>query len=717
MEELADKVGAMMSKKLPKLMRQLNDNLNYLGQSNQEFVKKAYVFANIAHEDQLRRSGEPYINHPIAVAKTLADLRLDKESIAAGLLHDVLEDSTVSPDIIAKEFGQNVLNLVDGVSKLDQLEYSENENTQAASFRKMMLAMIKDIRVILIKLSDRLHNIQTLDALDKNKQQKIARETLDIYAPIANRLGIYHMKTALEVDAFKYAYPFRQRILDNELKRRTSHQKKILRIIASRFQKNLNEAHINAEIQSRKKELYSIYNKMKNRKLSFNQIIDVYGIRIIVEQVEECYQVLGLVHQIYKPIMDKFNDYIAIPRINGYQSLHTSLLGPGGTPIEVQIRTKAMNRVAESGIAAHWKYKTEEGNDVLPRIKAREWLATIEEIQGATHPEEFLESIKVDLYPDKVYVFTPKGKILRLPINSTCVDFAYAIHTDVGNSCIGAKIDRQQVPLRTIIQSGQTVEIITTKSSNPDPSWLNFIATAKARLNIRAYLKNLNAAETIALGKRLFNHALTMLGKKQRNISRKKLKNFLNDLDFKDSKDLYQGIGTGDKNPILMAQLLLGESESDDAMKEDNPLYIKGTEGVAVSFPKCCTPIPGDTVIGHLSKQRGLVVHRRNCRHVSSFIKDASRWIGVEWSESLEHSLSTDINVNTIHKPGSLAEVASTIADKGCNVEQVTILEEHEDETIDLLFSIQIKNRLELAEVMRAIKKIKHVVKITRRLH
>ena len=717
MEEFADKAAAMMSKKLPKLMRQLHDNLHYLGQSDQEFVKKAYVFANIAHEEQLRRSGEPYINHPIAVAKTLADLRLDKESIAAGLLHDVLEDSTINPDLIVKEFGQNVLNLVDGVSKLDQLEYSENESTQAESFRKMMLAMIEDIRVILIKLSDRLHNIQTLDALDKNKQQKIARETLDIYAPIANRLGIYHMKTALEVDAFKYAYPFRQRILGNALKRRTGHQKKILRTIASRFRKNLDEARIDAEIQSRKKDLYSIYKKMKNRKLPFDQIIDVYGIRIIVEQVEECYQVLGLVHQIYKPIMDKFNDYIAIPRINGYQSLHTSLLGPDGTPIEVQIRTKAMNRVAESGIAAHWKYKTEEKDAVPPQIRAREWLATIEEIQGATHPEEFLESIKVDLYPDKVYVFTPKGKILRLPINSTCVDFAYAVHTDVGNSCIGAKLDRQQVPLRTIVQSGQTVEILTSKQSNPDPSWLNFIATAKARLNIRAYLKNLNVAETIALGKRLFNHALTMLGKKQRNISRKQLKNFLNDLGLKDSKDLYESIGTGDKNPILMAQLLLGESESDDTMKEDNSLYIKGTEGVAVSFPKCCTPIPGDTVIGHLSKQRGLVVHRRNCRHVSSFIKDTSRWIGVEWSERLEHSLSTDINVNIIHKPGSLAEVASTIADKGCNVEQVTILDEHEDETIDLLFSVQVKSRLELAEVMRAIKKIKNVIKITRRLH
>jgi RelA/SpoT family (p)ppGpp synthetase len=415
--------------------------------------------------------------------------------------------------------------------------------------------------------------------------------------------------------------------------------------------------------------------------------------------------------------MDKFNDYIAIPRINGYQSLHTSLLGPSGTPIEVQIRTKAMNRVAESGIAAHWKYKTENEDDVPPQIKAREWLATIQEIQGATHPEEFLESIKVDLYPDKVYVFTPKGKILRLPVNSTCVDFAYAVHTDVGNSCIGAKIDRQQVPLRTVVESGQTVEIITTKHSNPDPNWLNFIATAKARLNIRNYLKNLNLSETVVLGKRLFDHALTMLGKKQRNISRKQLKNFLDDLGFSDNKDLYYNIGTGDKNPILMAQILLGEPESDDPAKEDNPLYIKGTEGVSVSFPKCCTPIPGDTVIGHLSKQRGLVVHRRNCRHVSSFIKDASRWIGVEWDESIEHSLSTDIKVHVMHKPGSLAEVASTIADKGCNVAQVAILNEHEDETIDLLFSIQVKNRLELADVMRAIKKMQTVIRISRRQH
>ena len=717
MEQFLEKAAVMLDQKPPKPMKELMDGLVYLDSIDHQLIKKAYVYASIAHEHQSRRTGEPYIHHPVAVARILAGLHLDKESIAAGLLHDVLEDTSLSTDFIAKEFGIEILSLVDGVSKLDQIEYEDTSEAQAENFSKMMLAMVKDIRVILIKLADRMHNIQTLDALEQKKQFKIARETLQIYAPIANRLGIYQMKTVLEREAFRYAYPYRHKILKRALKRKVGNQKRTLKTITGRIRRNLKKSNLDVEIRSREKALFSIYNKMKNKNLSFDQVIDVYGLRIIVEQVEECYQVLGVVHQIYKPIAEKFKDYIAIPRINGYQSLHTSLLGPKGTPIEVQIRTKAMDKVAESGIAAHWKYKLDDPESLSPQIRAREWLATIKEIQGTAHPEEFLESIKVDLFPDKIYVFTPKGKILRLPINSTCVDFAYAIHTDVGNSCVGATIDRLQVPLRTILKSGQTVNIITSKYSNPDPSWLSFLTTAKARHNIRNYLKKLNAAETIALGKRLFSNALTTLGKKQRNISKKQINNLLTDMAFNTMEELYKSIGLGDKNPILMAQILLGDTRVRIHDKNHNPLIIKGTEGVSISFPKCCTPIPGDTIIGHLSTQRGLVIHRRNCTQVANFNKHGSRWIGAQWSDEIEHGLSTEIKVHALHTPGSLAEVAVTIANKGCNVEQVAMSREYEDDTVDILFLIQIKDRQELATVMREIKGMKNVLKVSRNLH
>ena len=717
MEQFLEKATLMLDQKPSKPLKQLVDDLGYLDVTDHQLIKKAYVYAYLAHEDQSRRSGEAYIHHPLAVSRTLADLHLDKACIAAGLLHDVLEDTPLTEDFIAKEFGPEVLSLVDGVSKLDQIEYEDSTQAQAESFSKMMLAMVKDIRVILIKLADRLHNIQTLHALDQEKQFKISREPLQIYAPIANRLGIYQMKTLLEHEAFRYAHPYRYKVLKKSLKRKTGNQKRKLKSITGRIRRNLKKSSLGAEIRSREKALFSIYNKMKNKSLSFDQVIDVYGLRIIVEHVEECYQALGVVHQVYKPISGTFKDYIAIPRINGYQSIHTSLLGPDGTPIEVQIRTKAMDKVAETGIAAHWKYKLDDPEGLTPQIKAREWLATIKEIQGTAHPEEFLESIKIDLFPDKIYVFTPKGKILRLPINSTCVDFAYAVHTDIGNSCIGAKIDRVQAPLRSILKSGQTVDIITSKYSNPDPNWLSFIITAKARHNIRNYLKKLNATETIALGKRLFNNALATLGKKQRNLTKTQIKQLLNDMAFKNIEELYENIGLGDKNPILMAQILLGDPKEKRQNKDHSPLIIKGTEGVSISFPKCCTPIPGDTIIGHLSTQRGLVIHRRNCAQVANFNKHGSRWIGAQWSDDIQHSLSTEIMVHVLHQPGSFAEVAGSIADKGCNVEQVAISKEYEDDTVDLLFLIQIKDRQELAVVMREIKSLKNVLKVSRNLH
>ena len=707
----------MLERKPTKLLKQLISELDYLDKEDIDLIKKAYAYSSVAHEHQSRKSGEPYIVHPTGVASILADLRLDKESIAAGLLHDVLEDTVVNEALLKKEFGDEVFSLVDGVSKLDQIEHSDIKHHQAESFRKMMLAMVKDIRVILIKLADRLHNIQTLHALDQGKQIKIAKETLEVYAPIANRLGIFNIKTALEEEAFKYGYPFRHKILSSSLKRKLGNQKRILKKISKRISKKLNEANIDHKITAREKDLYSIYTKMKRRHLSLDKIIDVYGLRIIVHSSQECYQVLGLVHEVYKPIIGKFKDYIAIPRVNGYQSIHTSLLGPSGTPIEIQIRTKDMDQVAESGIAAHWKYKSATGDDSAPQIKAREWLANIKEIQGTAHPEEFLERIKLDLYPDKIYVFSPDGDIYRLPNNSTCVDFAYAIHTDIGNSCIGAKIDRSQVPLRTVLESGQTVQIMTSRYSSPDPSWLSFITTAKARHNLRSYLKDLNVEQTIVLGKRLFDNALNSLGKKQRNIKKEQINGLLERMDFKDMEQFYESMGVGDKNPLLMAQILLGDEQLENKADDHKPLLIKGTEGVSINFAKCCLPIPGDNIIGHLSKVKGLVIHRRKCHHLGTFIKESSRWIGAEWSDDIEHELSTEITVHAKHKPGSLAAIAGKLADNGCNVEQVSLATEYEDETIDILFQIQVASRKDLADIMRGIKAMGNVEKVSRSLH
>lgn len=717
MDNILESAALMLQKRPPKLLKQLLYCLDYLSEDDQEVVKKAYVFSSISHEHQSRQSGEPYIHHPAAVATTLAELKLDKETISAGLLHDVLEDTTLTKELLHEEFGSEILSLVDGVSKLDQIEYADNNQRQAESFRKMMLAMVQDIRVILIKLADRLHNIQTLNALDTKKQMRIGKETLEVYAPIANRLGIFNMKVLLEKEAFKFAYPYRYKIISRALKKKLGNQKRILKKISTRISKKLNEKTILHDIEAREKDLFSVYKKMKKRHLSLDQIVDMYGLRIIVDDVHDCYQVLGLVHEVYKPIMGKFKDYIAIPRVNGYQSIHTSLLGPGGTPIEVQIRTRAMHRVAENGIAAHWKYKSENPSDASPQVKAREWLASIQEIQGVSHPEEFLESVKVDLFPDKVYVFSPKGKIFRLPSKSTCVDFAYAVHSDLGNSCIGAKINKVQMPLRTVIESGQTIEILTSKNSNPDPNWLSFITTAKARNNLRNYLKKLTSAQTSALGKRLFNNALNTLGKKQRNISKKQIQLLLESLAFKNMDELYENIGLGDKNPLLIAQMMLGEQQESHTSFDHAPLLIKGTEGVSITFSNCCHPIPGDAIIGHLSKAKGLVIHRRKCLHVNSFIKEISRWIGVEWVDNVDHMLSTEITVHAKHQPGSFAEIAGKIADNGCNVEQVSIAAEYEDDTVDLLFQIQVESRKYLADIIKQIRVLQSVKKVTRSMH
>lgn len=711
--------AASLREKLPPTLRgvgfrRLNAKLDYLTDEQRAKVARAFEFGAIAHSGQTRASGQPYITHPVAVASIVAELKLDVESICAAILHDVIEDTPMGVNDIREYFGDDVANIVDGVSKLDKLSFTSRGEAQVESFRKMMLAMVDDIRVILVKLADRLHNMRTLDSLKPGKRRRIAKETLEIYTPIANRLGINWLKVELEELGFRNAYPFRARVIDNALKQAVGNQRQILKRITDRTRKNLREAGIQASIQGRKKRLYSIYRKMLRKKLPLNEIADVYGMRIIVDGVGDCYHTLGIVHQLYKPMPGRFKDYIAIPRVNGYQSLHTTLFGPNGLPIEVQIRTSGMHAVAESGVAAHFNYKAADPSVVSPQIKAREWLASISEMQTTTNSEEFMENVKVDLFPDKVYVFTPKGEILRLPRGSTCVDFAYAVHTDVGNRCVSAKIDRHLVPLRTPLKNGQTVQIITSRTAHPNPTWVNFVATAKARHSIRQYLKNLRRDEAIELGRRLLVQALRAQGTSLRRISRNRMNNLLKEFGLSKQIDLYEELGLGTRLAPVVAQLLLQETDSDAGPNErPTTITIAGTEGLVVNYARCCHPIPGDEIMGYLSSGRGVVIHRNNCGNLLQFAKQPGKWFAVDWESQIDRDFSVELRVEMSNRPGSLAEVALRIAEAGSNIEQVSVSEDDED-FAEMVFLILVHDRTHLAQVLRGIRHMKNVKRVTR---
>ena len=711
--------AATLRDKLPPAMRglgyrRLTAKLGYLNDDQREKVKRAFEFGARAHANQTRASGQPYITHPVAVAGIVADLKLDVESICAAILHDVVEDTPMSVQHIRDDFGDDVASIVDGVSKLDKLSFTNRGDAQVESFRKMMLAMVDDIRVILVKLADRLHNMRTLDPLRPEKRIRIAKETLEIYAPIANRLGINWLKVELEELGFRNAYPFRARVLDNTLRKAAGNQRQILKRITDRTRKNLREADIQASIQGRKKRLYSIYRKMLRKKLPLTEIVDVYGVRIIVDAVDECYRSLGIVHQLYKPMPGRFKDYIAIPRVNGYQSLHTTLFGANGIPIEVQIRTKGMHAVAESGVAAHFNYKAADPGLVSPQIKAREWLASISEMQASTDSEEFMENVKVDLFPDKVYVFTPKGDILRLPRGSTCVDFAYAVHTDVGDRCVSAKLDRHLAPLRTPLKNGQTVQIITSRRAHPNPTWVNFVVTAKARHSIRQYLKNLRRDEAIELGRRLLVQALRAQGTSLRRVSRKRMNELLQEFEVDKQVDLYEQLGLGERLAPVVAQLLLQDIENDGEQPgKPSTITIAGTEGLVVSYARCCHPIPGDDIMGYLSTGRGVVIHRNNCGNLQQFSKQPGKWLAVDWETKIERDFSVELRVDMANKPGSLAEVALQIAEAGSNIEQVSVSEDDAD-FAEMLFLIMIHDRDHLARVLRSIRNMTNVERVTR---
>jgi RelA/SpoT family (p)ppGpp synthetase len=695
-------------------LRRLLETLEtYLPQEQIETVMQAYEFGAHAHDGQTRQTGEAYISHPVAVAQELADMHLDAQAVIAALLHDVVEDTHASIADIEERFGGEVALLVDGVSKLDQIQFRDRAEAQAESFRKMMLAMIEDIRVILVKLADRMHNMQTLGAMPAEKRSRIARETLDIYAPIANRLGINRFKVELENLGFKNLYPYRYRVLDKTLRRTQGSQRQMVKKITEEFVSSLANEGINAEVMGREKHLYSIYKKMLEKKLLLNDVVDVYGFRIIVDNVNDCYNVLGIVHGLHKPMPGRFKDYIAIPRINGYQSLHTTLFGPKGQPLEVQIRTRHMDQVAESGVASHWQYKAGDKSDATPQRRAREWLSNLAELQGTETSEEFLESVKVDLFPDKIYVFTPKGDIMPLPKGATTVDFAYAVHTDVGNRCVAAKINRNLVPLRTPLQNGQTVEVVTSRGARPNPNWLSFVRTAKARNSIRTHMKSMRSSESVDLGKRLLDRALKDLESSLRKIGKVRMNAALDELGFNNNTELFEQIGLGERLAPLTARFLLGTNEEGRSEPATTSLVIAGTEGMVVTYARCCHPIPGDEVMGYLSSGRGIVIHRNNCGNLINFRKQPEKWISVGWEKEIGRDFSSQIQVDTINKPGVLAEVAATIADTNSNIEQVSVLGRHEDCSM-LSFLLQVRDRTHLAQIMRNVRKMPNVIRVAR---
>ena len=701
----------------------------YLQPEQVNKVQLAYQFSAEAHEGQKRVSGEPYIHHPLEVAYILGDMRMDYQTLVAAILHDVIEDTPTVKTEIRKKFGKGIAELVDGVSKLDKVKFESFEEAQANNFQKMLMAMSTDIRVILVKLADRLHNMRTLEALKSGKRVRIAKETLEIYAPIALRLGINSIRLELEELGFATLYPLRYRILDEQINKARGHRKEVISKIRTALKRKMRQEKIPGQIFGREKHLHGIYKKMRDQNLSFSDVYDVYAFRIIVDDVDTCYRTVGTVHNLYKPVPGKFKDYIAIPKTNGYQSLHTALFGPYGVPIEIQIRTKEMNDVAEVGIAAHWLYKTGNTSKNINRVnkdqsgaqqRAREWLRNIVEMnKTAGNPEEFFENVKIDLFPDEVYIFTPKGKIMELPNGSTAIDFAYAIHTDIGNTCVGARVNRKLVPLGTQLTNGQTVEIIAASSGRPNPAWLSFVVTAKARSQIRHFLKNLQQSEAIALGKRLLNRELEPFSLTYQDISEVDMKYLLNENKNENENELFEDIGLGNKMaPLIARQLvvlkkLASKKSQENSVDNTIPLSIKGTEGMVVKFPKCCYPIPGDPIHGFVTSGRGIVIHRQSCKNLAEYQKQQEKWINVEWEPYNEGEYQVKIHLNVNNQRGVLATVAAAIADADANINSVE-MKERDGRHTSLRFIIEVKNRVHLAKVIRKIRLIKSVSQIDR---
>jgi GTP diphosphokinase / guanosine-3',5'-bis(diphosphate) 3'-diphosphatase len=693
----------------------------YFSQADIEQVWAAYRYAAFAHQGQTRRSGEPYISHPVAVACILAKLHLDLPTLLAALLHDVVEDTGVPISEISEKFGKQVADLVEGLTKLDKIELQSATQAQAENFRKMLLAMSQDVRVILVKLADRLHNMQTLDAMKPEKQKRISQETLEIYAPIANRLGLNLIYQELEDLSFKYLHPMRHRVIAKAIKVARGNRKEVISKILESIQKALATAHIDADVKGREKHLYSVYRKMANKATALEQIHDIYGFRILLKDTPTCYLALGTLHALYKPIPGKFKDYIAIPKANGYQSLHTTLFGPYGTPIEVQMRSEEMHKVANAGVAAHWMYKTTDASLTALQQQTHQWLQRLVEIQTESDDSyEFLENFKVDLFPDEVYVFTPKGNILALPKGSTAVDFAYAVHTDVGNSCVAVKINNELAPLRSEMHNGDNVEIITAPLAKPNPAWLNYVVSGKARSHIRHYLKTLQATESAHLGERMLNLALRALHVEPSVISDKQWQKVMRDYGAKEKAEILADIGLGKRVSLMVAhQLTAGQPDLHGVEKPKNSklldsITIRGSEGMAVQFAQCCRPIPGDPILGFINKEKGLIIHTHDCPTTRKFKLDPDKWLDVEWDSDNKKLFKVSVKVVVVNERGMLAQMASGISDVGANIDNVNIEEPDGSQYANVNFTVQVRNRVHLAELMRNLRKIPNVVRINR---
>ncbi len=686
----------------------------YLKPQDVEHIRVAIEFSRDAHQGQLRRSGLPYVTHPIAVARLLTPLHLDAQTIIAALLHDVVEDTEISTEQVAEKFGKPVAELVEGLSKLDKIQFETHEDAQAENFRKMLLAMARDVRVILIKLADRLHNMRTLDAMARDKSERIARETMEIYAPIANRLGLNEIHQELQDLSFKHLHPNRYQVLSKALKVARGNRREVVNKILDALRLRLEEQHIPADIVGREKNIYSIYKKMQSKSLAFAEVLDIYGFRVLVNDLSSCYVALGVLHGLYKPIPGKFKDYIAIPKVNGYQSLHTTLFGPFGTPIEIQIRTHEMHKIAEAGVASHWLYKSghESINDL--HTKTHQWLQDLlESLSQSNDSGEFLEHLKVDLFPDEVYVFTPKGKILSLPRGATAVDFAYSVHTDIGNRCVAVKVNFELVPLRSELKNGDRVEIITAAHAKPNPAWLNYVTTSKARSHIRHFLKTMQSEESAQLGERLLNQALHSLNIKPQDIDEALWQKLLKDTGAKSRQDILADIGLGRRLNILVARQLARVNDTVNAEGANHAaVTIQGTEGMAVQFAKCCRPIPGDPIIGVIKSGQGLVVHTHDCPTLRKGRSSSEQWLDVAWDKNINRPFDVSIKLIVANQRGVLAKIAAGISEAESNIENVNFA--NEGEYTALHFTLEVTNRIHLANVMRGLRKIPEVIRIIR---
>ena len=696
-----------------------DDLSSYLGKDQINNVRRAYYYAEQAHEGQYRHSGDAYVTHPLAVASILSEMHMDHQSLMAAMLHDVIEDTGVTKTAIKSQFGNTVADLVDGVSKLNKITFSSHAEAQAENFQKMAMAMAKDLRVILVKIADRLHNMRTLEVLTPDKRRRIGRETLDIYAPIANRLGMNNVRVEFEELCFAALYPMRARRITAAVKRIRGNRKEIVLQIQTSLEACLEREGLPGRTIGREKHLYSIYEKMRSQHKSFSEIMDVYAFRIIVDRVDACYRVLGAVHSLYKPVPGRFKDYIAIPKANGYQSLHTTLFGMHGVPIEIQIRTEEMEAMANNGIASHWLYKSTADLPSNAHIRAREWVNGLLDIQKhAGNSLEFIENVKIDLFPDEIYVFTPKGTIFELPAGSTAVDFAYAIHTDVGNSCVACRISRRLAPLSEPLQSGQTVEVITAPGTQPNPAWLSFVITGKARSNIRHYLKNQKHSESVSLGRRLLNKALASFGSDLASVTKENVDAVLTQTKLKSLDQLLEEIGLGNRMSYMIAQRLATHSsiampKDGNEPEQQGTLAIRGSEGMVMNYAKCCHPIPGDPIVGHISSGRGMVIHTDDCNNIAEIRDNPEKCVAVSWDPNVEGEFSVELRVELENLRGIIATLATTITGAEANIEKISTVERDARFSIVNL-SLNVRNRVHLAHVMKRVRLIKAVTSITR---